>query len=118
MAFEDAVIKAKELFDTTGKKVDEVINVQKIKLSIAKQKAQIKEDFQLLGRLYYSGTKRDNVDPEALQAIVDQIELEKDKLRELETELAFAQGNIVCNECGAVNLADAEFCCKCGKEIE
>ncbi len=115
---EDTVVKAKEVMDITGQKVSEFVSVQKIRLNIVKVRAQIESDYKLLGKLYYSGVKRDNVDATAIQAIVDEIDLETEKLRELRVELAFAKGNTVCDSCGAVNLGESEFCCKCGKAID
>lgn len=117
MKFEDTVVKAKEVVDVTGKKVTELVNTQKIRLQIIKTRTQIENDYKLLGKLYYSGLKHENVDAEALQAIVDEIDMENEKLRELRVELAFAKGDTVCDECGAVNLGESEFCCKCGKAI-
>ncbi len=117
MKFEDTVVKAKEFIDATGQKVNEAVNVQKIKFSIAKTKSDIEHDYQILGRLYYSGVRKENVDEDALKAIMEEIDLEFDKLRELEAELAFAKGNSVCDSCGAANGADAEFCSKCGSAL-
>ncbi len=117
MNFEDTVVKAKEMLDAAGQKVSDTVNIQKIKYNIAKTKSDLSRDYQILGRLYYSGVRNDNVDAEALKAITEEIDLGLDKLRELEAELAFAKGGTVCDECGAANVADAEFCCKCGKEL-
>ena len=118
MNFEDTVVKAKEVMDITGQRVTELVNIQKIKLKIVKVRAQIETDYKLLGKLYYSGVKRENVDEAALQAIIDEIDLENDKLRELRVELAFAKGDTVCDECGAISPGESEFCCKCGKPID
>ena len=117
MKFEDTFVKAKEVVDATGQKVTEIVNVQKVKLQIVKVRSQIESDYKLLGKLYYQGIKRENVDEEALKAIVEEIDLETEKLRELRAELAFAKGDTVCDKCGAINLGDAEFCCKCGETI-
>ncbi len=117
MKFEDTVVKAKELIDAAEQKVTEAVTVQKIKYNIAKVKSEIEHDYQLLGRLYYSGVRKDNVDAEALKAIMEELDTELDKLRELEAELAFAKGNTVCDSCGAANDIEAEFCSKCGKEL-
>ncbi len=117
MNFNDTVVKAKELLDATGQKVNEAVNIQKIRFNIAKVKSDINHDYQLLGRLYYSGEKNGNVDAHAIRAIIDEIDMELDKQRELEAELAFAMGNTVCDSCGAVNPGDADFCNKCGIEL-
>ena len=118
MAFEDTVIKAKELLDATGKKVNDAVNIQKMKINIAKMRSEIEGDYQILGRLYYDGVKKENVDSDAIKAIVDEIDTEKDKLREMEAELAYAKGDMVCDRCGAVNSTDSDFCSKCGSPLE
>lgn len=118
MNFEDTVVKAKELLDATGKKVNDVVNVQKIKMNIAKIKSEIEGDYRILGRLYYSGVKKENVDADAIKAMIDEIDTELDSLREMEAELAYAKGDIVCDQCGAVNSADADFCSKCGISLD
>ena len=117
MKFEDTFVKAKEVVDVTGKKVNEIVNVQKVRLQIVKVRSQIESDYKLLGKLYYQGVKNENVDEEAIKAIVEEIDLENEKLRELRAELAFAKGDTVCDKCGAVNLGEAEFCSKCGETI-
>lgn len=118
MAFEDTVIKAKELLDATGKKVNDAVNIQKMKINIAKMRSEIEGDYQILGRLYYDGVKKENVDSDTIKAIVDEIDTEKDKLREMEAELAYAKGDMVCDRCGAVNSTDSDFCSKCGSPLE
>ena len=115
--FEDTVVKAKELLDVTGEKVGEVLDVQKTRYHIAQTKAELSKDFEVLGRLWYSRMTEDNVDEVAVQAIVEEIELLQDHLREYEIELALAKGNCVCDACGATNPADSDFCRKCGKPL-
>ena len=117
MKFEDTVVKTKEFLDAAGQKVGEAVNIQKIKINIAQIKSQINKDYQLLGKLYYSGEKHGNVDADAIKAMMDEIDLELDKLREAEAELAFAKGDTVCDSCGATNRADADYCSKCGVEL-
>ena len=115
--FENTVIKAKELLDLTGDKVSEVIDTQKVKLNIARTNAELSKDYELLGRLYFSRVKKGNVETEAIDAIVSEIELLQDNLREYEAELTFAKGGSVCENCGAANDADSDFCRKCGKPL-
>ena len=115
--FEDTVIRAKELIDVTGEKVGEVLDAQKTRFHIARCKSELSKDYEVLGRLWFSRMKEDNVDEEAVKAVVDEIELLQDHLREYEAELAYAKGNCVCEACGAANPADSDFCRKCGKPL-
>ena len=115
--FEDTVIRAKELLDATGEKVGEVIDIQKTRYHIARTKAELSKDFEVLGRLWFSRMKDNNVDEDAVQAIVEEIELLKDHLREYEAELIYAKGGCTCEACGAANPGDSDFCRKCGKPL-
>lgn len=115
--FEDTLVKAKELLDMTGDKVGEVIDTQKIKYNIARTNSELSKDYELLGRLYYSQLKKDNVDKEAIDGVIAEIELLKDNLRVYEIELTLSKGGCVCEECGSANGVDADFCAKCGKPL-
>ena len=115
--FEDTVIKAKELLDVTGDKVGEALDIQKTRYHIARTKAELSKDFEVLGRLWFSRMKENNVDEEAVRAVVEEIELLTDHLREYEAELIYAKGGCTCEECGAANQADSDFCRKCGKPL-
>ena len=115
--FEDTVIRAKELLDATGDKVSEVIDIQKTRFHIARTKAELSKDFEVLGRLWYSRMKEKNVDEDAVQAVVEEIELLTDHLREYEAELILAKGGCTCEACGTANIGDSDYCPKCGKPL-
>ena len=51
--FENAVNKAKDVFDVACKKTGEAVNTGKIKLDIATIENKMSKDFEALGRIYF-----------------------------------------------------------------
>ena len=51
--FENAVNKAKDVFDVACKKTGEEVNTGKIKLDIATIENKMSKDFEALGRIYF-----------------------------------------------------------------
>lgn len=115
--FEDSYISAKSLFDTAVKKAGDSIEIQKIRIEIAKLQSAITSDYSKLGELYYAELKGAQKDEEAVNTVVSEIELKKQKLEEQNVKLAEARNSIVCEKCGRANSYDARFCSGCGSEI-
>ena len=55
--FENAVSKAKDVFDVACKKTEEVVNTGKVKLEIATLENKLAKDFETLGRIYFEQIK-------------------------------------------------------------
>ncbi len=83
--FENAVSKAKDVFDVACKKTGEVVNTGKLKLDIATIENKMAKDFEKLGRLYFAEIKEnDGAEGEALalkNAIVEK-QTQIDKIKE------------------------------------
>lgn len=115
--FEDSVIMAKEFIDATGKKGGELVEAQKIKLTIAKFHSQLSEDYQTLGRLAYDAAKNGTDIDEVHTAIVLSIDEKLEKVARLKEKLAGVKGMKVCAECSYSNPSSADYCCRCGKKL-
>ena len=59
--FDNAVSKAKDVFDVACKKTEEVVTTGKQKLDIATLENKMTKDFEALGRIYFEQIK-DNDD--------------------------------------------------------
>ena len=115
--FENTVVKAKQIIDATGAKIGNAIDIQKMNINLTKVKMDISDCYEQLGKLYYDGVKADKLDTEQMDDVIKQIELLNDNVRELEAEIAFAKGEVVCDECQTVNSSDSKFCRNCGREL-
>lgn len=114
---EDTVVKAKEVIDIAGKKADEVISMQKLKVSAARLHAQISKDYEALGRVVYHA-KTSEADDAGVAELLSALKEKHDQLNEIELKIAAAKGAVVCTSCRAVNSADAMYCSKCGHKLE
>lgn len=115
--FEDSVILAKEFIDATGKRGGELVEAQKIKMTIAKFRSQLSEDYQTLGRLAYDAAKNGTDVDEVHAAIVLAIDEKLEKVARLQEKLAGVKGMKVCTECGFQNPPAADYCCRCGNQL-
>ncbi len=74
--FENAVSKAKDVFDVACKKTGEAVNLGKQKLDIAALENKIAKDYERLGRIYFEQIKETDDLNEAVAKIKNAI-LEK-----------------------------------------
>ena len=102
---EDSVIVAKGWIDAAGKKGGELAEAQKIKMTIAKFRSQLTQDYQTLGRLAYDAAKNGTDTDEVYAAIVLSIDEKLEKVVKM------------CGECGHQNPPASDYCCRCGKKL-
>ena len=55
--FDEAVGKAKDIFDVARKKTGDAVNTGKLKLEIATIETKMAKDFEALGKIYYESIK-------------------------------------------------------------
>ena len=63
---DNAVNKAKDVFDIACKKTGEAVNTGKLKLEIATIENKMSKDFEKLGRLYFEQIKETEVEGQIL----------------------------------------------------
>ena len=114
---EDSLIVAKEWIDAAGKKGGELAETQKIKMTIAKFRSQLTQDYQTLGRLAYDAAKNGTDTDEVYAAIVLSIDEKLEKVERLQAKLADVKGMKMCGECGHQNPPASDYCCRCGKKL-
>lgn len=115
---EDSYLTAKEVIDAAGKKGSEMLEVQKIKVSIARLNAQLTKDFETLGRLSYDSAKNGvNID-DVHAALVLTIAEKYQEIDRLQAKLAKTKGLKFCEKCGACNPPESDFCNKCGAGLQ
>ena len=118
MSFLDETVDfAKEVFDQAVVITTETVEVQKIKLSIAKKKSEINKSFKSLGECYYSVNNGDQSRVEGCELLCEVIAEQKKELRELVLQLEEIKNTRVCTECGAKNSRNTTYCNNCGKKF-
>ena len=114
--FEEAVEKAKEVYDIAAKKTSEVVSIQKLKFQASQVNSKLSKDFETLGRLYFESVKESGEQTEYVE-IVDSIVEKLAQLDEIEEQINEQRKTKVCSNCGVKNDETASFCNNCGEEL-
>ncbi len=98
-----------------AKKSGELVELSKLKLSVASTKSDIELNFQKLGKLIYLSRKDDSeISHNDLDDIFTEIDNLYDKLAEQNDTIANLTNKKLCPECHSSNETDAQFCSRCG----
>ena len=115
--FEEAVVKAKDLYDVAAKKTGEVVSVQKLKLKATQVNSQLSKDFETLGRFYYEAVKESEEEIKDFAEIIGAIDSKFDELDKIECEINETKRTKICSNCGAKCAETASFCENCGQQL-
>ncbi len=85
--FEDAVNKAKDIFDVACKKTEEAVNVGKQNLNIATLENKMSKDFEKLGKIYYELIKETEALEGETAALREAIKEKQEKIAQIKEEL-------------------------------
>lgn len=115
---ENAVAKAKEVFDVAYAKTETCVNTQKQKFDLASEENKLTKEFAKLGKLIYTTMgeelPREGEAAEILAAIAEK----EAKIAELKAEINNAKNRRLCPQCGAAISNDAQFCSFCGAKLQ
>ncbi len=117
--WEEVVVKAKELAATAGRKAMDVADMAKLKLKMLDNEKAIDSSMEALGHLLYDSRCEDaDLNEELVAELIAQIKELEAANEELRAQMDNACGKKTCAECGTVNVADAVYCNRCGKELK
>ena len=108
----------KDTMESAGKKTNEMVEVSKMKLQIAQQRAELSKAYEKLGAMVYDMMKSDAQDSSAIDVCIDEIDFIFSKIAEAEGKVNELKKVIICESCGSEVAMDACFCSKCGAKIE
>lgn len=114
---DNALNKAKEVFDVACQKTGEVVTTEKQKFDIATLKSKRDKDFLALGKIWFEMIKDDDSVSEEVKSIVLEIKRKNDKIDELNTEILNTKNKRICPNCSAAIDNSATFCSNCGNKV-
>ncbi len=94
-------------------KTKKATGVASLKAKINTTNADLAKLYKELGQAYCDN----DGNAEAIQDILEEIKVDKDKINVLEKKLALATGKIKCEVCGEYVNTEYSFCPKCGEKV-
>ncbi|MGI6279512.1 MAG: zinc-ribbon domain-containing protein [Acutalibacteraceae bacterium] len=116
--FDNAAIKAKEVFDVACKKTNEVVNTGKYKFDIASLENKLSKDYERLGKIYYNMIKDTEVEDKRVIELKAAIAQKQDEIKRLQEEINNIKSKRFCPECGVAVDKSSVFCSNCGVKLE
>ncbi len=117
-SIDNALNKAKDVFDVACKKTGEAVTVQKQKFDISSLKNQCDKDFCKLGKIYFDAIKtNDKFDSQQIFDLVNSIKEKQGKIEDLEKEILEAKNKRICPNCNASIEASSVYCNSCGTKV-
>lgn len=115
--FEDAVITAKGAVDLAGKKTGEIVELSKLRISLAEIEGKIKNLYESLGRSVYNAAKTETDATDLVKEKSEQIDTLLADLAALKEKVSSIREEKKCASCGTLNPQDANYCKKCGSQL-
>ncbi len=115
--FENLKEKLSAAADYTVRKTTEITEVTKLHLELKSQNGKLNTLFADLGKLTYCSEKNGTDNAEKIAKTVERIDAQKDKIAELQAQLAKSQGKVVCPACEAQCGSASAFCPVCGAKL-
>ncbi len=115
---ERIISELKNTANKVAKKSGELVEISKVKLSIAGTKSEISTQFKALGEAVYLAQKEGN-DTEAkkIEEIISVLDGLYDRLEKLSEVNSALRNETICPFCGKSNPINQTFCGKCGNKL-
>ncbi len=113
--FDNAIDKAKEVFDVACKKTGEAVSASKQRFDIASMEAKIEKAYAKLGKACYKELK--DTQNEEIAGIISVIDEMLKEIDEAKTNLAELRNKRICPKCGQYIEKNSVFCNLCGEKL-
>lgn len=116
--FDQIVDRTKDVVTTAASKTEEMVSKQKVKLDLSTATRQLEKQQAKLGALVYGFHLAQEEDEVLLKEYIEDVARALDKVDSIKKQLETISKPAYCGACGAKNKGDADFCYKCGGNLE
>ena len=117
VTWEEFLLKASDLADAAGRKVNDVTETAVQKLEIADNERAIRLAIEALGGMLYDSRKENaELNEELVAELIAQVDELTAANERLQAEIDYRRGCKTC-VCGSKNPENAAFCNACGKKL-
>lgn len=99
-------------------KIDNTVDVQKVKYRISKKEEEIDEIYRSLGKEVLDAHGQGKSYADAIDKAMCAISVIRSEILVLEAERRSLEGKYLCQSCGFETGMDDDFCPKCGAKLE
>ncbi len=115
--FKNVGTGVKNAANKATQKIDDTVDVQKLKYRISKKEDEIKALYQSLGEAVVNAVYAEEDFDETIATAIAKLEELKEEIKAMEEERLKKEKKIKCPVCGAETSMTTEFCSKCGEKL-
>ena len=115
---DNALEKAKEVFDVARTKTTEVVSTQKQKFDVVSLENKRSKDFEQLGIFYFDMIKDEEIEDAQISFLVNSIKEKNKQISDLKAEINNAKNKKICPACQSLIEKNSVFCSVCGAKTE
>ena len=115
--WDDMLYKAKAVAETAEKKTTDLIDVAKLKWSVASLQKEQAATYEAMGRLWYDGRYAGRDVTELLEECAARIVEQDKQITDLQDRILQYKDAVRCTACGEANPIDSVYCRKCGQKL-
>lgn len=110
--FDDVVVNAKSAAAVVSKKAGTIIDLSKLRISLASLRSELSKQYSALGEAVYNNEPEEEI--VAIKAAIAEV---KQNIDDVEKILDNSKNTCVCPACGQKLPKNAQFCSTCGTAI-
>lgn len=114
---DDVIVNAKSAANVVGKKAAQLVDISKLRISVADLNNEISKQYESLGRAAYDAQKSGGDLSEEISERAKTIDDLNEQLNAVNEQLAAAREKLVCPNCGQENAQGSVYCSKCGQKL-
>jgi RNA polymerase subunit RPABC4/transcription elongation factor Spt4 len=115
---DDVLANVKSYADVAGKKVNKVVDVSKLRITISQLNSEIAKRYRELGEYVYDSKKNGDLSEEEVTLKIAEIDDLYAQISVIAKQVADIENKAICPECGRQIPVDSAFCSFCGSKIE
>lgn len=116
-SWEDIYCKAKSAAQTAGKKTCDMVELTKLRLSLAEARRDLARLFEKLGRLAFLEKQTEADVANDIQNTMEHIKQQQQTIAKLQATIDMYKKGRRCSGCDTFNTDDAAYCKKCGQAL-
>lgn len=115
--FDDILDSAKNVFEKTGEKAEEIIDKGKTQVRIMKLRSELRNCYTRLGLRVYNKSKAGEDFCSDIEIKIHEIDTLREQIADLKEQSELIKYSKKCKNCGSYNDKEDEFCLDCGATL-